>query len=99
MSPVEYRTIILYRLMIPLFPIDEICLVFRKACLDTFGKHAVHYREFHGFKYIHDVVRNVLFDACRHVGIFVKKEAPVNFFTNPRDGRSTLRPADILVFG
>ncbi|KAJ0793029.1 putative exostosin [Helianthus annuus] len=32
-------------------------------------------------------------------GISAKKEAPVNFLTNPLEGRSTLRPADILVFG
>nr|KAJ0213536.1 hypothetical protein LSAT_V11C400199650 [Lactuca sativa] len=99
MSPVEYRTILRYRLMIPIFPIDEICPVCSKACLDTFGEHAVHCRELHGFKHKHDVVRDVLFDACRRAGIFVKKEAPVNFLTDPQDARSTLRPADILVFG
>ncbi|KAL7594924.1 hypothetical protein Lser_V15G27684 [Lactuca serriola] len=99
MSPVEYRTILRYRLMIPIFPIDEICPVCCKACLDAFGEHAVHCRELPGFKYRHDVVRDVLFDACRHAGISVKKEASVNFLTDPQDGRSTLRPADILVFG
>ncbi|GJY08056.1 hypothetical protein Tco_0375110, partial [Tanacetum coccineum] len=31
-------------------------------------------------------------------GISAKKEAPVNFLTDPSDGRSTLRPADVLVF-
>ncbi|GKC35025.1 hypothetical protein Tco_1047409 [Tanacetum coccineum] len=72
MSPVEYRTILKYRLMIPLFPDDAICPVCRKACLDSFGEH-----------------------ACR---ISAKKEAPVNFLTDPSDGRSTLRPADVLVF-
>ncbi|GJZ39757.1 hypothetical protein Tco_0586320 [Tanacetum coccineum] len=45
MSPVEYRTIPKYRLMIPLFPVDVICLVCCKACLDSFGEHAVHYKE------------------------------------------------------
>ncbi|GJU50466.1 putative reverse transcriptase domain-containing protein [Tanacetum coccineum] len=45
MSPVEYHTILKYRLMIPLFPVDAICLVCRKACLDTFGEHAVHCKE------------------------------------------------------
>ncbi|KAL7587980.1 hypothetical protein Lser_V15G37869 [Lactuca serriola] len=99
MSSVEYRTILRYRLMIPIFSIEEICPVCRNACLDTFGEHAVHCRELPGFKYRHDVVRDVLFDACRHAGISVKKEAPVNFLTDPQDGRSTLRPADILVFG
>ncbi|GJW90618.1 putative reverse transcriptase domain-containing protein [Tanacetum coccineum] len=33
------------------------------------------------------------------VRISVKKAAPVNFLTDPSDGRSTLRPADVLVFG
>jgi hypothetical protein len=62
MSPVEYRTILKYRLMIPLFPIDEVCPVCRKACLDNFREHAVHCRELSGFKYRHDFVRDVLFD-------------------------------------
>ncbi|GJW38137.1 hypothetical protein Tco_0063982 [Tanacetum coccineum] len=99
MSPVEYRTILKYRLMIPLFPVDAICPVCRKACLNSFGEHAVHCKELMGFKYRHDMVRDVLFDICRRVGISAKKEAPVNFLTDPSDGRSTLRPADILVFG
>ena len=95
MSSVEYRTIQKYRLMIPLFPVDEICLVFRKACLDSFREHAVHCKELPSFKYRHDMVRDVLFDVCRRVGISAKKEAPVNFLTDPLDGRSTLRPADV----
>nr|GEU63514.1 hypothetical protein [Tanacetum cinerariifolium] len=69
MSPVEYRTILKYRLMIPLFPVDAICPVWTS------------------------------FDICRHAGISAKKEAHVNFLTDPSDGRSTLRPADVLVFG
>jgi hypothetical protein len=36
MSPVEYRTILRYHLMIPLYPKDEVRPVYRKACLDTF---------------------------------------------------------------
>ncbi|GJU89220.1 putative reverse transcriptase domain-containing protein [Tanacetum coccineum] len=99
MSPVEYITILKYRLMIPLFLVDAIRPVCRKACLDSFGEHAVHCKELPGFKYRHDMVRDVLFDICRHAVISVKKEAPVNFLTDPSDGRSTLRPADVLVFG
>ncbi|KAL6545127.1 hypothetical protein OROHE_009792 [Orobanche hederae] len=98
-SPVEYRTILRYRLMIPLFPIDEVCPVCRKACLDTFGEHAVHCRELPGFKYRNDLVRDVLFDIFRRARVSVKKEAPVNFLTDPHEGRSTLRPADVLVYG
>ncbi|GJX74848.1 putative reverse transcriptase domain-containing protein [Tanacetum coccineum] len=35
----------------------------------------------------------------KRVGISAKKEAPVKFLTNPSDRISTLRPADVLVFG
>jgi len=99
MSPIEYRAILKYRLMIPLFPMDEPCPVCRKVCLDKFGEHAVHCKELPGFKYRHDLVRDVLFDVLRRAGISAKKEAPVNFLTDPAEGRSSLRPADVLVFG
>ncbi|GKC34717.1 hypothetical protein Tco_1047101 [Tanacetum coccineum] len=79
MSPVEYRAILKYRLMIPLFPVDAICPICRKAYLDFFGEHAVHCKELPRFKYRHDMVRDVLFDICRRAGISAKKEAPVNF--------------------
>jgi len=46
MSQVKYRTILRYRLMISQFLIDEVCHVCREACLDTFGEHAVHCKEF-----------------------------------------------------
>ncbi|GKA89211.1 hypothetical protein Tco_0811023 [Tanacetum coccineum] len=73
-SPLEYRTILKYRLMIT-FSVDVICLVCRKACLDSFGEHAVHCKDLPGFKYRHDMVRDVLFDISRRAGISVKKEA------------------------
>jgi len=98
MSPVEYGTILRYRLMIPMFLIDEVCSVCRKACLDTFGKHAVHCKELPSFKYRHDFVRDVLFDIFRRAGISMKKEAPVNFLNDPLDRRSTLRLADVMVY-
>jgi hypothetical protein len=41
----------------------------------------------------------VLFDIFRRVGISVNKEAPVNFLIDPQKGRSTLRPANIVVYG
>jgi len=59
MSLVKYHNILRYRLMIPLFPIDEVCPVYRKACMNTFGEHVVHCKELPGFKYIHDFVRDM----------------------------------------
>ncbi|KAJ0885045.1 hypothetical protein HanPSC8_Chr10g0440881 [Helianthus annuus] len=99
MSAVEYRTILKYRLMIPMYPEDETCPICRKACMDKYGEHAVHCKELPGFKYRHDWVRDVLGEILRRAGISAKKEAPVNFLTDPMEGRSTLRPADLLVFG
>ncbi|KAJ0611483.1 hypothetical protein HanRHA438_Chr01g0020641 [Helianthus annuus] len=77
MSLVEYRTILKYRLMIHSFPVDEVCSVCHKACLDSFGEHAVHCRELLGFKYRHDLVRDVLFDIFRCAGISAKKRHPL----------------------
>ncbi|GJU55159.1 hypothetical protein Tco_1228873 [Tanacetum coccineum] len=56
-------------------------------------------KELLGFKYRHDMVRDALFDICRRVVISTKKEAPVNFLTDPLDGRLILRQPDVLVFG
>ncbi|KAJ0755711.1 putative exostosin [Helianthus annuus] len=99
MSAVEYRAILKYRLMVPLFSVDDPCPVCRKYCLDSFGEHAIHCKELPGFKYRHDLVRDVLYDILKRPGISIKKEVPVDFLTDPLEGRSTLRPADILVFG
>ncbi|GKD17184.1 hypothetical protein Tco_1206342 [Tanacetum coccineum] len=73
MSPMECRTILKYRLMIPLFPVDEMCPICRKACLDSYGDHTVHFKELPGFKYRHDMVTGVLFDVSRRAGISAKK--------------------------
>ncbi|KAM0004336.1 putative exostosin [Helianthus debilis subsp. tardiflorus] len=89
MSAVEYRTILKYRLMIPMYPEDETCPICRKACMDKYGEHAVHCKELSGFKYRHDWVRDVLGDILRRAGISAKKEVPVNFPTDPLEGRST----------
>nr|GEU76534.1 hypothetical protein [Tanacetum cinerariifolium] len=45
-------------------------------------------------KYRHDMVEDVFLDVCRRAEISAKKEAPMNFFTDPLDGRSTFRPTD-----
>nr|GEY34823.1 RNA-directed DNA polymerase, eukaryota [Tanacetum cinerariifolium] len=40
-------------------------------------------KELPGFKYRHDLVRDVLYDVLKRAGISSKKEAPVNFLTDP----------------
>ncbi|GJS69127.1 hypothetical protein Tco_0701968 [Tanacetum coccineum] len=60
---------------------------------------SVHYKELTDFKYGHYMVWDIPFDICRRTGISAKKDAPVNFLIDPLDGRSTLTPANVLVFG
>jgi hypothetical protein len=64
---------------------DEVCHVCRKERPDNFGEHVLHCREFPGFKYRHDFVPDVLFYIFRRAGISTKKEAFVNFLTDPRE--------------
>ncbi|KAJ0467899.1 putative exostosin [Helianthus annuus] len=99
MSVVEYRAIHKYWLIIPMYPEDETCLICRKACMDKYGEHAMHCKELPEFKYRHDWVRDVLWDILRRAGISANKEAPVNFLMDHMEGRSTIRLADLLVFG
>ncbi|KAL8199948.1 hypothetical protein R6Q57_013516 [Mikania cordata] len=94
MLVLEYRAILKYCLMIPLFPTDASCLVCHKVCLDSYGEHAVHCKELPGFKYRHDLVREVLCDVLKRANIYAKKKAPVNFLTDPLEGRSTLCTVD-----
>jgi len=97
-SSIEYHTILRYRLIFPLFPIDEVCHVFLKAYIDTFREHAFHCKELRGFKYMHDFVRDVLFNVFRWAEVSMKKEAPVSFLSDPLDGTSTLRPTYVMVY-
>ncbi|KAM0042734.1 putative exostosin [Helianthus debilis subsp. tardiflorus] len=53
------------------------------------------FETWHAIAYIYNRTINIF----RHAGISAKKEAPVNFLTDPLEGGSTLRPTDILVFG
>jgi hypothetical protein len=48
---------------------------------------------------MHDFVRDVLCDIFQRAEVSVKKEAHVNFLTDPQERRLTLRLADVLVYG
>ncbi|MFS7995492.1 hypothetical protein Hanom_Chr12g01118541 [Helianthus anomalus] len=58
MSAIEYRVILKYRLMILMYPKDEICPICCKACVDKYGEHTVHCKELPWFKYRHDWVQD-----------------------------------------
>lgn len=97
MPPLEYRSILKYRLMIPIYPSDSRCPACITGCLDSYGEHAVHCKVDPGFKYRHDHVRDILYDVLWRAGISAKKEAVVNFLTDSLEGRSILRPANVLI--
>jgi hypothetical protein len=67
--------------------------------MNRFEEHAVHFRGLSCFKYIHDFVWNVLFDVFKRAGVSMKKEASVKFLTDPLEGRCTLMPTDVFVYG
>lgn len=99
MSLVEYHTILKYYFMISLFPNDDVCLICRKVCLDTFEGHTVNPRELPSFKYWHNFVRNVLFDMFQQAGVSAKNDVPMNFMMTPKRGSMTLMPTNIFVNG
>jgi hypothetical protein len=46
-----------------------------------------------------DFVRDVIFVIFRGASISLKKDAPISFLSDPLDGRSTLRPTGVMVYG
>jgi len=74
MSPEEYRIVLRYPLIIPLFHIDEVCPICCMECLDTFEEHVVHCEELPSFKCIHDFFRDVLYDLFKRAGSISEEE-------------------------
>lgn len=84
MSTLEYRMILKYHLMTPLLAVDEIRPIFNyRTVLDTFGELAIQYKDFQASSMPFSCSRYALFDIFRHVRISAKKEAGVDFLTDP----------------
>ncbi|KAL5723796.1 hypothetical protein ACHQM5_007146 [Ranunculus cassubicifolius] len=95
MTPKDYRAVLSYRLMIPIFAEGQACGGCNRFMMDQYGDHAVQCKGDPGIKHRHDTVRDGLHDILRRAGIASKKEADIGL--GDKDGR--LRPADILVYG
>lgn len=54
--------------------------------MDLYKDHAIHCQKQSGFKYRHDLDRDVLYDTLVRARIPAKKEALVNFLTPRRTG-------------
>ncbi|GJV80472.1 hypothetical protein Tco_1516342 [Tanacetum coccineum] len=91
----QFRSVLCYRLTIPMFCEGSLCPSYNVHRMDQWGDHAVHCSSEVGVKFRHDLVRDILVDICSKVGIMVHKEAPMGFLS---DDRRDLRPADLLLF-
>ncbi|GJZ91147.1 putative reverse transcriptase domain-containing protein [Tanacetum coccineum] len=92
-SLVEYRIILKYRLMISLFSVDAICPVCRHVWIPLgIMRFIVKSSQVSS----NDTIWLETF-FLKYVGM--PGSPPRDFLTDPSDGRSTLRPTDVLVFG
>ena len=91
----QFRSVLCYRLSIPMFAEGSMCPSCNVYRMDQWGDHAVHCSSDVGVKFRHNLVRDILVDICSKVGIMVRKEAPMGFLSE--DGKE-LRPADLLLF-
>ncbi|KAK9740536.1 hypothetical protein RND81_03G042700 [Saponaria officinalis] len=91
-----YRSVLCYRLGIPLFRAGLPCSACGRVFEDDiFGDHAVSCSSSVGLKHRHNLVRDTLFDICFRAGISSGKEVDIGVV----DGLGRpLRPADILLY-
>ncbi|KAL5730364.1 hypothetical protein ACHQM5_003194 [Ranunculus cassubicifolius] len=95
MNDRQFRSVLCFRLTIPLFAAGSLCPSCGTKELDIWGDHATLCSSDVGVKWRHNVVRDVLTDICGRVGIVVRKEAPLGFLNEEGKG---LRPADLLLY-
>jgi len=96
MSPLKYRIILKYGIMITLFSIDDGCPICRMACLDTFGEYVVHFRSFSTSNICMTLLEMSFLIYLG--GREMKTKTSVNFFRDSLDGRSTIRQIDVKVY-
>jgi len=99
LTPSSYRLGLRYRLGLPVFHKEVLCPRCELTLLDKFGDHALHCRSRPGFKFRHDLVRDVLVSLFHEAGIKVEKEANVSFLSVQGPTTRLLRPADLLLPG
>ncbi|KAL5718570.1 hypothetical protein ACHQM5_011457 [Ranunculus cassubicifolius] len=95
MQPRLFRSVLRYRLSIPMFIDHEICPTCSLKKMDIWGDHAIHCRNDIGAKYRHNLVRDVLADICNKSGVVAKKEVSIGLSS---DTGKDLRPADLLIY-
>ncbi|GJT48789.1 hypothetical protein Tco_0974946 [Tanacetum coccineum] len=81
----QFRSVLCYRLSVPMFSEGSLCLSCTAHRMDQWGDHAVHCSSEVGVKFRHNLVRDILVDICSKVRIIVRKEAPMGFLS--KDGK------------
>nr|GEY16436.1 beta-myrcene synthase [Tanacetum cinerariifolium] len=91
----QFHYVLCYRLVVPMFSEDSLCSSCKTHQMDQWGDDAVHYSSEVDVKFKHNLVRDILVDICSKVGIRVRKEASMGFFS---EDAKDLRPADLSLF-
>nr|GEY10506.1 beta-myrcene synthase [Tanacetum cinerariifolium] len=65
----QFRSMLCYRLAIPMFSEGSLCLSCSVHRMDRWGDHDVHCSSKVGVKFRHNLVRDILVDICSKVGI------------------------------
>lgn len=94
MGPRQFRSVIQYRLGIPLFEEDSTCACCNRLT-DRFGNHALHCASDFGLKFRHDLVIDLFADLCYKAGVAARKEAVFGCLSNKANAQ---RPANILIY-
>ena len=92
-NPREYRSVLCYRITIPLFIEGSLCPSCNIAKMDMWGEDVFHYSSEFGVKFQHNLVRKMLVDICCKARISVRKEAP---FALCWHGSLLMGPWDLL---
>ncbi|GKC45028.1 hypothetical protein Tco_1062750, partial [Tanacetum coccineum] len=91
-----YRSVLCYRLGVPLFSVSMPCSACSKVFTgDIYGDHAISCAGIIGIKHRHNAVRDTLVDICFRSGISASKEVDIGL---GRGCDKTLRPADVLLY-
>ena len=94
MDAADYRAILHYRLLIPLFQDQSQCRACTQFVMDRYGDHALHCTATPGLKRRHDFLRDTIVSLSVEAGIHCRREPPEINFTS--QSNHTLLPADVF---
>jgi hypothetical protein len=73
MNPRQFRSVLCYRLAVPMFSEGSLCPSCNVHRMDQWGDHAVHCATEVGVKLRHNLVRDILVDICSKARMCVKR--------------------------